>query len=109
MPPTKWDLTKERTSEFFGNIWELWEISNTDQRWFLVTLIGIVVILSTLIIRHVHWRIVNRVEIRKVKHFSNVRRYLETTNKETAKGDQALHAVCKLSQRTSRNGTGSPT
>ena len=78
MEPTRWETLSERATEFLKNAWELWEISNQDQRWFLIALIGLVTILSVHAIAHLYWRIANRGVIRKAKHHHSMQSFIKS-------------------------------
>jgi hypothetical protein len=74
--PTKWDIVEARTLEFGNNVKELWLDANFDQRAFLVILSSFVFFFFLLSVLWIRWRIGNRVEIRKVKHFAAMRSVL---------------------------------
>jgi hypothetical protein len=74
--PTKWDIVEARTLEFGSNVKELWMGANSDQKAFLVAMSVFVFFFFLVSALWVRWRIINRVEIRKVKHFAAMRSVL---------------------------------
>lgn len=75
--PTKWDLAEARMAEFGGNVKDLWLDSNSDQRGFLIALLSLAFLFFLLSVLWVRWRITNRVEIRKVRHFAAMRDFIQ--------------------------------
>ena len=74
--PTNSELFKQRAQEFLNNIWDLWLDANNDQRIFLGVLLGFIGIYSLIALKHLYWRVINCQEIRKVQHFTAMRRHM---------------------------------
>jgi len=72
----KWEVIQARMGEFNGNVANLWAIANSDQRIFLITMASLSLLFFLTAILVARWRIVNRYEIRKVKHFVAMRSVL---------------------------------
>lgn len=76
--PTKWDIAEARMFEFGGNVKDLWAGANFDQRIFLAILASFGFLFFLLSVLWLRWRIANRVEIRKVKHFAAMREVIRS-------------------------------
>lgn len=69
----KLEVVQARIGEFNGNVADLWEMANPDQRVFLITLASLSLLFFLTVTLLARWRIVNRQEIKKVRHFATMR------------------------------------
>lgn len=69
----RWEIVQARIGEFNRNVADLWEMANPDQRVFLMTLASLSLLFFLTVTLLARWRIVNRHEIKKVKHLSAMR------------------------------------
>lgn len=74
-----------RIKEFFNNVWSLWTTANNDQRIFLVSLVAVVAFVSFIQMMHFRWRIINRQEIKKVRHYAALKQVLSLEEKDAVR------------------------
>jgi hypothetical protein len=68
-----WEIIQARAAEFAKNVGELWLHANNDQRIFIVTLVIFSLSFFLLAMLVLRWRIVNRREIRRMRHLALLR------------------------------------
>ncbi len=72
-------MNLERIEVFLQNVTTLWAMSNLDQRIFLVTMICLAIGFLALSCYVAYWWWVNRHELKKVRHYTALRRYFIDT------------------------------
>ena len=96
--PTNSEIVQRRTIEFLSNVKELWLQSNFDQKVFLVGLITFSLLCLAWVSLNIRWRFMNRLEVRKVKHFVRLQRLHDIHDKSLTKTEQSSLVGIEFSQ-----------